>query len=488
MENEPRLLPREKILRDTFTPAETALFILILIAANVSFWLADPRSLWLHGFFIIAASLVFVLLKTHERTHPFFVTFLWPKFWLCTAPVWLVLFQFSAGALRDPIHETTFDGVSMLQFAQPTHSWLPVSAAAGSNLLPLLGFLGIFLISVGLFLIPKSQAFFDKLFPSLCLSASLPAVFGYLQAGLDLEKPLLTRGTTALDFFAFFPYDGHWAAFAAIWCCASIALALLTTRYDKSAPFLQSTGPWYLAAGILFGASSVMVEARWPAVFLQLTFALMLLLFSAHFFRDNRDPQRKLIAWTSGVAAVAATALALFRVLEAPSGADAPFRRNLQNAAAEMFADSPVFGWGFDSFSHLLPYYGSDLLMNRPFERAGMDVLQLLAELGLFGLVSGLTLLLVLIGRYIRGRHNIALTNHLLLGLFGILILAFFDSPFMSPAVFLSFLILLFAGLRWADVTRNRADEIDSPKPQLVSPENERRVPFYPKTTKEKLR
>lgn len=480
------LLPRDKLLRDTFTLAEGFLFGLILMTANVIFWLADPRSYWLLGFFIIAGAMTPILLKTHEHTHPFFVTFLWPKFWLCTAPAWLILVWYIGGLFQQPFQAVTVANQTYISLDMPDHSWLPASTSAATAWPTVLGFCSIYLVTIGLFLVPKSRAFFERLMPYLCLSATLVAVYGYVQAGLGLSKPLLTPGTRAEDFFGFFPYDGHWAAFAILWTCASITIAILTTRYDDSPPFIESSGPWYLTAGTLFGVSAFLVEAHWPSILLMLTYAGMLMLLALHFASNSKDPHRSTITSLSALVSTGMLGAALYRIFG--QSADATEITHLREAAWEMFADRPLFGWGMDSFGHLLPYYGSDLLLADNYERAGSDGLQLLAELGVVGLLPIVALLVILFIRYQKGRHDIQLTNHLMVGLVAILALACFDSPLMSPAVFYSFFVLLFVGLRWADVSRSRADEVDAPKPTLVLPESKRRVPFYTTDTEDKLK
>lgn len=486
MDPDPQLLPRDKLLRDTFTPAENLLFVLILITANVAFWLVDPRSYWLFGFFIISGAMTIVVLKTHEHTHPFFITFLWPKFWLCTAPVWLLLTQFAIGLRQRPLGTMTLDGTEFVQLEIPRHIWLPVSTAAETTWPTVFGFGAIYLVAVGLFIVPKSRAFFEKLMPWLCVSVVLVALFGYIQTALNLSQPLLTKGTGADDFFGFFPYDGHWAAFAALWTCASIAMALLTTRYEDGPPFFESLGPWYLTCGTLLGTSAFLVEARWPAAILMLTYAGMMVLLSTNFFIASRDPHRKTIGWLSGLIATGMLAAGLFRIFQGKSEPDRLV--HLRQAAREMFSDLPLFGWGMDSFGSILPFYGNDLLLAANYERVGLDALQLIAEIGLIGIIPSLVLIAVLIGRYLRGRHNVQFTNHLMLGLAAIVMLAFLDSPFMSPAVFFSFVMLFFVALRWADLTRNRADEVDAPRPHLVTPHSLRRVPFHTKPTTDNLK
>lgn len=477
MEQNTQLLPRDKLLRDSFTAAENLLFNFILITANVAFWLVDPRSYWLLGFFLIAASMTPILLKTHEHTHPFYVTFLWPKFWLYTAPVWLFLLQYLIGLRQQVLGPVIIDDTTFTRFRMPEPTWLPVSTGAEKTWPTALGFCSIYLVAIGLFLVPKSRAFFERLMPCLCLAAVLPGLFGYLQHGLNLSKPLLTQGTGAEDFFGFFPYDGHWAAFAILWTCACISMALLTTRYDDSPAFIHSSGPWYLSGATILGASAFLVDAKWPAVFLMLTYASMLVLFALNLLMAKRDPHHKFIAAIAGGVASIFIVASVFRCF---SSSHLPLvGDSLKQAAWEMFRDRPLFGWGLDSFGPLLPFYGSDMLLNENYARAGNDMLQFLAEIGILGVLPSLVLMLFLISRYLRGRHNIQLTNHLLLGLLAILLLAYFDSPFMSPAVFFSFVIHFLVALRWADLTRSRADEVDAPRPALVTPHSLRRLPFF---------
>jgi hypothetical protein len=57
----------------------------------------------------------------------------------------------------------------------------------------------------------------------------------------------------------------------------------------------------------------------------------------------------------------------------------------------------------------------------------------------------------------------------------------------MSPAVFLSFFIIFFSALRWADLSRNRVDEVDT-KPELIVHEDLRSVPFHTKEYEEEFK
>jgi hypothetical protein len=56
----------------------------------------------------------------------------------------------------------------------------------------------------------------------------------------------------------------------------------------------------------------------------------------------------------------------------------------------------------------------------------------------------------------------------------------------MSPAVFFSFFTIFFIALRWAELSRNKIDEVDARRPRLVITNAKRRVPFFNKQYKEK--
>ena len=451
--------------------------------ASMVYWIGDPRSFWLLGSLIIAGCLTPVILKTHEHTHPFFIDLLWPKFWIYTAPAWAFSLQFITGLTQNPLSTLTV-GELVFNIVQPVNIWRPSSAADSSAWVTIFGFVAIYLLTSTLYIVPKSRSYFERILPVLCFGAVIVGIIGFIQKGLGLTKPLFAKGTGANDFFAYFPYDGHWAAFATLWCCACIAMALLSTRYDDSPPFIQSVGPWYLTGGMLLGASGLLVEALLPSAILLLTHSVMLLLVAVDFISNSKDMHRKLIALLSGLAACFSFAGGIVRVFQDNAfSADAIV---LRSAAFNMFKANPIFGWGIDSYGKLLPFYSSDMLLGQRSERATSDLLQFLAEFGIFGALISLGFLIVFTLRYILRPHNIRLTNHLLIGCGSVLILALFDSPFMSPAVYFSFFTIFFISLRWADLSRNKIDEVDARRPQLITAETKRRVPFFNEQYKEK--
>ncbi len=466
---------REKLLRDTFTPAENLLFGTIIALLLISGWGADPRSYWILGALLIVGCFTPVILKTHEHTHPFFIDLLWPRFWLLSAPVWIAMLQFSVGIFHGPIKPTLVDEVEYFTL-QDTSIWLPVTTSPGSSWLPFISFCSIYLLSISIYLVPKSRSFFERLLPKLCLSAVVISIFGYIQKTLNFENALFTRGTGRTDFFAFFPYDGQWAAFALIWSVTCCALALLCARYDSKNDFLQTTGPWYLTGAVILGSSGFIVESKWSGTILLGTFAWGMLIFSLNMLNKAKEKHRISITTFSAFISIGSFSRAIIHFFNAPDPL-AEQSRELRESAYQMFQDMPLFGWGMDSFESLLPFYASDSLVGARYERANSDLLQLLTEFGIIGLLPTFIVISYLLGRYLLGKQYLQLTNHLFIGCTGVLAIAAVDTPLMSPTVYISLFVILLSGLRWADLSRHKIDEVDA-RPNLVTSSNLRTVPF----------
>lgn len=400
-----------------------------------------------------------------------------------SAPAWIMLLQFIIGLTQNPL-ETVNSGDSTFHILEPINIWRPSSAVDGNTWITVLGFCATFIISSLLFIIPKSRSFFERIIPCFCLGAVLVAVYGYIQSGLEFKSPLFTKGTGQTDFFAFFPYDGHWAAFATLWCSCCFAMALLSTRYDDSPAFIHSTGPWYITGGTLLGATGLLVEAPIPAAVLLLTLAGMLLILSVEFLLKSKDIHRTSIVISSAISACLCFAAGIFKLIQ--QNDLNTYTASFRSAAYEMFRANPIFGWGADAYGEIFPFFGSDELAGQHVERATSDLLQLVAEFGLFGLLLVVSYFMYFLIRYLRGQHHIRLTNQLLVGCLAVVILSAVDTPFMSPAVFFSFFAIFFSSMRWADLSRNKVDEVDAQRPQLVTPESKRRLPFFTKQYKEK--
>ena len=466
---------RERLLRDTFTIAERLTLSSLLVASLVLFTIAEPRSYWTMGFVLILGILAPAILKVHERNHPFIIVALWRRFWIYSAPITFFCLQFVVGLMNNPVVSIEFDG-QLYDSIIATSVWLPTSVITAKTWLAVLTYASIYLLCMNLYIVPKSRSFFERALPLFCLLAVILAVLGYLQVAMGANDVIFTNGTGQSDFFAFFPYDGHWAAFATIWTAACIGMALLNSRYDPNGSFIDSSGPWYLTGATLLAASGFIIQAKWPSTVLLITFSILLMFVAIHFLTKSNDRNRNLIALFCGLGSSIIFAATIVRLFQFDT--DTSNSNVLHQAALEIFKDRPLLGWGFDSFAQIAPFYTADTILGAKYDRASTDVVHYLAELGLVGaLLLPITCLIVLL-EYLRERRNVVLSQHLLIGCAGVVVLAFCDSPFMSPAVFLSFFIVFFSAMRWAKISRVDSDSLDT-KPQLVISDKERGVPIF---------
>lgn len=463
---------RERILRDSFTVAEQMVFWLVLIACILVFTFANPASDWIRGILIITGILSLFVVKIHENTHPFFVDLLWQRFWLLTAPAWLLTLQFLIGCLEPSVEIIEIQGETWITVREVPH-WRPTSFSNLDNWTHVFTYLALYLLALLLFIIPKSRAFFERVLPLLCLVASFVALFGFAQSTFGTD----TSSTSGYnDSFALFPYDGHWGAFAMLWCAVSLALSLHPAFTQVKESYLNTRGPWFLSSAIILGFSGLWIESRWPAAILLFSFACLLIIFSAYFLRTSKDPDRILIGGGASFFSIAALLASFYQytrpdIMTEPAGA-------LKDAGIRLFSENPFFGWGINAYSELLPFYANGTLLLDHYERAHSDSIQYLAELGIFGIGLIAVLIIWLFLRYLRSKNKLILSNYLLFGCASVLCLAFVDTPFFSPAVFFSFWIVLFSAFRWTDLNREGVDQVDA-KVIVVSNESERKVPVY---------
>lgn len=473
---------RDKLLRDNFTLAETLLCCILILCSLAVLYPGQPRSNWLICFFFIIGALTPVLLKTHEFTHPFFIDKLWSRFGLLIAPFLLLQFTYIIGLFQAPLVSVLLEETTYRQLV-PINIFQPTSTEPNSTWIALLGFGCIYAISLTVLIIPKSIAYFERVLPWFCLIASLIAVFGYMQKIGGHDAPFYAREHPSDDYFSIFAYDGHWAAYALLWMTACFGFTFLTLAYAKNIPFSKTMAPWYLSGALLLGYSGFFVQSRFSSSLLLLYFSIFATLFTLSYLKR---PIARALKIKVGIASTLLIALpagvALQRLMQ-PHPFDST-AVGLRQAAYRMFLDNPLFGWGMDAFTHLSQFYQSDLLLSQSHERAFSDILQMLAEFGLVGSIPIILLFLWQLLRYFRGPNAQVLPNLLLAACFGIVLLSFVDSPFMSPAVFMSFLILFFSALRWTELSRASVDVVDTDT-VVVTNSNLRKVPFYTGPKKE---
>ena len=67
-----------------------------------------------------------------------------------------------------------------------------------------------------------------------------------------------------------------------------------------------------------------------------------------------------------------------------------------------MIADSPLFGWGINSYQTLAPYYNDASLLNHNYEAIPSSIINFLCEFGFIGTIIICLLPIILYSRYLK--------------------------------------------------------------------------------------
>ena len=139
--------------------------------------------------------------------------------------------------------------------------------------------------------------------------------------------------------------------------------------------------------------------------------------------------------------------------------------------------DSPIFGWGMNSFHKLVPFYNNPYIINQLGEHNSSGVRNLLCDYGLIGVMIMVTYTITLFFQYILRKQKNPVSEVLFSGLFLIIILSFFNNPFSSIPVVFSFWLIGFLSIRWAQIASSPADEVDTRRNLMIS-DKLRNIPF----------
>ena len=470
---------RDIALRDLFTASEKlnffALFVLF-ITLTCNF---DNRSIWTSCFVLVIGTSSLINIKIHELVHPFIIDKLWSKLLYFNLPVISLLIIYLLTALGNCIEPISINGFAFLEFKKP-ETIFSTNVAFKDNWILFLSTISLFTISTHLLLIPKSLYFINKLLAWFCNSLFLMIVLAYIFKAGNFAKPLFTAGTGQSDYFFYFPYDGDWAAFALLWIYASYAISVI--EYEKSdRKFTQTKAPFYLVLCTVLASTTLVIQESVSSLFLSFAFVHICFLAYRYFKKENK-PALKLIGPYIFLLGIGSTLKGLYTFSQL--NAHDSVIENLKKSGFEMIADSPLFGWGINSYQTLAPYYNDASLLNHNFEAIPSSIINFLCEFGFIGTIIICLLPIILYYRYLKKKQNNSFSNTLFFALFLISLLSFFDHPFYSIPVAFSFWIIGFLAIRWAQLIYHRPDEVDTGE-NLITSDQLRKVPFVTNPKKE---
>lgn len=470
---------RDIALRDNFTLAEKFNFGAIYLIFILITWVPYSRSIMILGFIFLLSFASFANLKVHERVHPFLIDKLLLKsVLLILGPLALLLIYFITG-IETSLANISYENSAYWSLKSSYTLW-DTNPLKDSRWGEFIALIALFALCTHLFIIPKSLYFINKFLGWCTINVGVITLMGFLYKATGLDKPLFVQESGTNDFFFYFAYDGFWAAFAIMWVFVSYVLSVI--EYEKETlPFIETSAPIYFTISILLASTALIIEADLPAAFLALSYSIVCYQ-KIKFFSSKKEAIFKSIKPYCILLFLISFPYGIYKLIISYPGHDQMIY--LKQSALEIFYDSPIFGWGIDSFQALSPFYNDANLLEVHHESAPTGILSMLIEFGLLGtLIIALYASFFFLRYHIRKQEN-PFSNNILMSLFIVLILAFFEAPFYSLPVLLSFWILGFCAFRWADLLAKNPDEVDTELP-LITEDKLRNVPFVTKPKKE---
>jgi O-antigen ligase len=378
-----------------------------------------------------------------------------------------------ASCLNPSFSMRLFDGEPLLVRTGGV-PWLPGSAEPGASLRALWLFDSVFVPGLNLALCLRQRRALRGLLIVATGNAFALSVFGTVQKLTDAGLFFGLSKSPNAFFFSTFIYHNHWGAFVllSVAVCAGLVFHYASRR--ESRDFWHSPA-FSGAVGLLFiAATEPLSESRSGTLLILLLAGVILVHVLWHRHKKSHASTASLSWWLGSALAVAfILAAGIYKLDENDLKARAELTRQqieqmhamgglgsraiLYRDTWQMARDRLWFGWGFDSYARVFMIYDTQksVVDRLPvfYAQAHSDWLQNAAETGLVGtaLIGLLGALPLLALR--RHHYHHPLVLYPLLGCALVLLYAWIEFPFECPAVAISFWLIFFSAVRYAQLT-----------------------------------
>lgn len=378
----------------------------------------------------------------------------------------------AAGCFNPGMKELVEHGTRVLVVADPIQ-WLPSAAVPRAAATELALFNAIVISAFNLFLVLPGRSAIRRLLLVMSANGVALAIFGTFQKLSRAGGLWFGLVHSPNDkFFSTFIYHNHWGAFTLLNTTACLGLLFHAVRRGGTRDVWHSPVLMGAVVTLLLAASVPLSASRSCSTLMALLLAGSLLHFLARLIRRRRERHESAVLPVAGIVLAVVIALAAVAYLgrDVIAQRAALTSRQLARIATEdtlnsrlaLYRDTwrmamakPWFGWGLDSYPHVFRIFNTQRTVETwwwipYYARAHNDWLQSLAETGFIG-TTLLALLVLLPLAQVRWRDLEAiLPRYLLAGCAIILLYAWVEFPFASPAVLLTFGAHLYAGVRYA--------------------------------------
>ena len=362
----------------------------------------------------------------------------------------------------------------------PHHELLPSSARPSQTLKNLLLYSTLYLSAFNIMALKLRRTIRFILFFFLTNGAML-AVFGTLQKliGSDIFFGLEESPNPA--FFATFVYHNHWGAFALLSAAIGIGLTAYQYHHLGRHGVRHSPIPVLVILVSLLLLTIPLSSSRSATLLAVVMVGLCFVIGARAIYRQTQQDsygrawKLSLLCGLFLVVGGAAYRIAEpviqqrfqdtvqqiekrdhYALIESQKVFYLESRFALYRDTWAMFSEKPVFGWGLGSYGFVFMRFDTQSTNASRWPTVYLDAhsdwLELLAELGIVGLIAVIGVLLLPLTRVnsrFLWRDN---QGFLLIGCSLILVYAMVEFPFVSPAVMLVFFLSLFSAYRIAQL------------------------------------
>lgn len=417
-----------------------------------SAWALGGAPIWVLGYLACLGWLTPVTVEGHIR-HGGTMRHTRRRFVWAMLPFLLSLVIFLVGLFFPSLVKVEYGNKVFYELVATPLGW-PSALLPAEGWLPLLASGGIYCSAVGLVLVAVSVSLLRRLLLILSLSATGIALFGYLQLWSGTHKLLFSLRTDQL-FFGTFPHAQMYAGFALIWTLALFGLILHLRRHRRAESHYRRWGFLLCLAWAVLASSVFLSGAPLHSCLLFVGIGWCLLSEAFYTAEGGQRRQAALLVLVGLLLAGAGGGLVLWAYTQGIAITGLPWSDQLLiwRDAWSVFLEKPIFGWGQGSFLAAMALHQSGEL-GLHLRTAHNDLLHLLVEQGIVGLLIWLTPAFVLARCFLAEKAKRLLSAHLWVAVIMVSVLAIFSFPLQSPATAWSLWLILAVSYAWLRVQR----------------------------------
>lgn len=387
-------------------------------------------------------------------------------------PVWVAVAALAIGLNYPVFHSISANGRKFWELLPPPSKWVPVLGPIKPAGMDTILSVGLFMAVLSAMLLCKSRLVFARTWAWFVFGAAAFAVLGLAEFATHTDHVAWLIPIQNANFFSTFPHPAQWCAFALLWMGAGLGVLAWLVR-QRGWRWLSGEGWALLAATFVLGVSIAVVGEPLYRMFAMVLSAVGCLVMAWQTQVERLKAKHRtgvgVLGWTAvGVLLLgSAMAMAMRHPQEAwinYAGGGIALHERVIEDTQNLWRQRPWFGWGAGSFRVVYSFFQGTDQSPLYFAYARSDFWQSLAEHGLIGTVAWCIPALWIFVRLIWRRRLATFLIAPLTAIFCLSLLMLVDFPLASPAVFLSFWLILMCLGRWSEIDQENTTSKPSEK------------------------